>query len=266
MVSDGLTFINADFSSTSFTVSRTAIGARNFLGNNIAYPPQGRTGDNCLLGTKVMIPIDGEIREGVGLLGSPPFEIPRSVQRDHTFDEFNHGEELRRRLAAKNRHNLVTIGMYLFLRWVYVFVFLLLFSVAITLLDRFGPVAIQAAIIGDLAFTVVYFTLIERAVTGFRGLKPRFCSIYDRHFWRHERYWKLPSIEYLAAFNGTPFKPMIWRMLGVRVASGSVRESSTTAAGSWSGRWSPWATSAPSMRAASCKAIPWKTAPSRPTT
>ena len=86
MVADGLSIINAEFSSTSFRVSRVSIGPRNFLGNNIAYPSQGRTGDNCLLATKVMVPLDGKIREGVGLLGSPCFEIPRSVERDSQFD------------------------------------------------------------------------------------------------------------------------------------------------------------------------------------
>ena len=33
-----------------------------------------------------MVPLDGKIRENVGLLGSPCFEIPRSVSRDHQFD------------------------------------------------------------------------------------------------------------------------------------------------------------------------------------
>ena len=30
-----------------------------------------------LLATKVMVPLDGEVHRGVGLLGSPCFEIPR---------------------------------------------------------------------------------------------------------------------------------------------------------------------------------------------
>ncbi|WP_375792228.1 DapH/DapD/GlmU-related protein [Streptomyces rhizosphaericus] len=59
--------------------------------------------------------------------------------------------------------------------------------------------------------------LAERAVLGLRTLRPRFCSIYERPFWRHERYWKVPSILYLALFNGTPVKPLIWRLLGVRM-------------------------------------------------
>ena len=57
-----------------------------------------------------MVPIDGPVREGVGLLGSPSFEIPRSVDRDTSFDDLTDGDELRRACAAKNRHNAVTIG------------------------------------------------------------------------------------------------------------------------------------------------------------
>ena len=86
VVADGLSIVNADYSNTHFRVSRVAIGAHNFLGNRIAYPAQGRTGDNCLLATKVMVPLDGPVREGVGLLGSPSFEIPRTVDRDNQLD------------------------------------------------------------------------------------------------------------------------------------------------------------------------------------
>ena len=70
----------------SFKLSKVKIGDRNYLGNNIHFPPDGKTGTDCLLGTKVMIPIDGPVREGVGLLGSPCFEIPRAVERDKYFN------------------------------------------------------------------------------------------------------------------------------------------------------------------------------------
>ena len=81
MVSDGLTVMNADYSSTSFRVAGQ-LGEDNFLGNSLAFPAGAKVGDNCLLATKAMIPIGGPVRENVGLLGSPCFEIPRSVQRD----------------------------------------------------------------------------------------------------------------------------------------------------------------------------------------
>ncbi|QYN34427.1 amino acid adenylation domain-containing protein [Pseudonocardia sp. DSM 110487] len=215
VVADGLSIINADFSNTSFRVSRTSIGAHNFLGNNIAYPSQGRTGDNCLLATKVMVPIDGPIREGVGLLGSPSFEIPRSVQRDIGFD-LDSGEQ-RRRLAAKNRHNLVTMALFLFVRWFYVFALTLIGMIAVDLHASWGAAVAVLANALVLLFGVTWFVLVERAVTGLQALRPEGCSIYDRSFWRHERFWKVPAQAYLPMFNGTPFKNVIWRLLGVRI-------------------------------------------------
>ncbi|MFD3945223.1 Pls/PosA family non-ribosomal peptide synthetase [Streptomyces sp. NPDC058579] len=217
MVADGLSLMNADYSSTSFRVSPTRIGARNFLGNKIAYPARGRTGDNCLLATKVMVPVDGEIRENVGLLGSPSFEIPRSVLRDSSFDDIRDGEELRRRLAAKNRHNAMTMVWYLATAWLYLFFVTVLFAGAADLYGDMGVWALALANGVLLPFTIFYYVLVERIVTFFAPLGPLFCSIYDVRFWRRERYWKVPSEAYLQVLNGTPFKSAVWRMLRVRI-------------------------------------------------
>ncbi|WP_455355260.1 Pls/PosA family non-ribosomal peptide synthetase [Streptomyces sp. SYSU K217416] len=217
MVADGLSLINADFSSTSFRLSRASIGPRNFLGNRIAYPSGARTGDNCLLGTKVMVPIDGPVREGVGLLGSPSFEIPRTVERDNRFNHLASGDELRRRLTAKNKHNAVTAGLYLLARWIHFFVITLIARGAADLYPSFGASAIALAGVLILLFTVVYFVLVERAGRGFQALKPLYCSIYEPSFWRHERFWKMASVDYVEVFNGTPFKNVIWRALGARI-------------------------------------------------
>jgi non-ribosomal peptide synthetase-like protein len=216
MVADGLSIINADFSGTSFRVSRTVIGPHNFLGNDIAYPVGGRTGDNCLLATKVMVPMDGEVRESVGLLGSPCFEIPRSVERDTRFDHLRTGEQLRRRLAAKNRHNLGTMAIFLLLRWLHLFVLTVLGLVAVELYGGLDDLAVTACVVLGVVFTAAYFVLVERAIAAFRPLRPRLCSIYDPYFWWHERLWKVPDT-YLNAFNGTPFKNVVWRLLGVRL-------------------------------------------------
>ncbi|MBP0661638.1 hypothetical protein J8J07_22230, partial [Mycobacterium tuberculosis] len=75
---------------------------------NIYYPPDGQTGDNCLLGTKVMIPIDGPVRENVGLLGSPSFEIPRMVNRDKELIAGISEEDRRHRLKFTTRHDAIT--------------------------------------------------------------------------------------------------------------------------------------------------------------
>jgi non-ribosomal peptide synthetase-like protein len=216
MVADGLSIMNADYSSTSFRVSRTSIGANNFLGNRIAYPSQGRTGDNCLLATKAMIPIDGEVREHVGLLGSPSFEIPRKVERDSGF-ELNSEDELRLRLGAKNKHNLVTIGICLLVRWAFVVGVALIASSALSLYSTWGTSAIALANALTLLFSLAYFVLVERTVTNLRALRPLGCSIYDLDFWRHERFWKVTSVAYFAVLNGTPFKNVMWRLLGVHL-------------------------------------------------
>jgi non-ribosomal peptide synthetase-like protein len=217
MVADGLSILNADVSSTSFRVSRASIGAHSFLGNNIAYPSQGRTGDNCLLATKVMVPVDGEVREGVGLLGSPSFEIPRSVQRDNRFDHLRSGDELRRRLTAKNRYNLRSMGVTLLVRWIYLFGIMLLAMATAAAYQRLGSEAVAMEILLAPLFTTAYFVLVERGVARFRALCPQFCSIYDPYFWWHERFWKLVIPQFDTMFSGTPFKNIISRLLGVRL-------------------------------------------------
>nr|WP_281425594.1 Pls/PosA family non-ribosomal peptide synthetase [Streptomyces corallincola] len=216
MVADGLSVLNADFSSTSFKLSRAEIGPRNFLGNNIAYPAGGRTGDNCLLATKVMVPLDGEIREGVGLLGSPCFEIPRSVERDSRFDDLRTGETLRRRLAAKNRYNLRSMVLMLFVRWAHTFGLTLLALASVDLYGVVGHVVIALYLALTLTLSTLYYVAAEQLLRRFRPLTPQLCSIYDPVFWWHERLWKIPS-EYLNIFNGTPFKSLVWRLLGVPI-------------------------------------------------
>jgi non-ribosomal peptide synthetase-like protein len=215
MVADGLAITNSDVSATSFRVSPVYIGGDSFFGNNIFYPAGGRVGNNCLIATKAMIPLDGKVREGVGLLGSPPFEIPRTVERDQAveLDEL----ERRRRLRAKNRHNLRTMGIFLFVRWLYVF---LTTTFALAALDAYGGFAqLEMGLLLALSIliTPVYFVLVERLVTGFRPLQPQYCSIYDPYFWRHERLWKVPADRYIHMFNGTPFKSLVWRGLGAKV-------------------------------------------------
>ena len=127
MIADWLSMVNTDYSNTSFQVARVTIGPETFLGNAVVYPSQGRMGANCLLATKVMVPVEGDVREGVGLLGSPSFEIPRSVQRDIELSRSEDGKERDRKLAAKNKHNLVTVGLFLLAQWFLSFLMVLLF-------------------------------------------------------------------------------------------------------------------------------------------
>jgi non-ribosomal peptide synthetase-like protein len=217
MVADGLILVNDDVSSTSFRVSRVAIGRRNFLGNDVTYPAGGRTGDNVLLGTKVMVPLDGAVRMGVGLLGAPPFEIPRTVERDTQFDHLRTGEALRRGLAAKNRYNLRSIGIFLFTRWTGVLLFAAFYLAALEQYDAL-PHAVAAVLLAlSVVVPAVWLTLVERWAEASHPVRATICSIYHRDFWSVERLWKLNPIHYLHAFDGTPFKNLLWRLMGVRI-------------------------------------------------
>ena len=214
MVSDSLSIMNADYSGTSFRISHVRIGERNFLGNNIALPSQSRVGDNVLLASNVMVPIDGAIRENVGLLGSPPFEIPRSTERDSGFDFLDDADEIRRRLRGKNRHNTLTAVLFLTVRWFQLFTATLIGALGVAFEPTYGALALAAGVVLVTVANLLIVVFVERAAWGFRRLRPQFCSIYEPYFWRHERLWKLLATP---PFNGTPFKNVLWRLLGVRI-------------------------------------------------
>jgi non-ribosomal peptide synthetase-like protein len=216
MAADVLSIINADFSNTSFRMARVSIGAENFLGNRIAYPAHSKTGDNCLLATKVMIPLDGHVREGVGLLGAPSFEIPRKVKRDKQLDVESE-DELRRGLMAKNIYNTISMALFLLTQWIFFLGVTMLYLAAIDLWASLNALAVALATAAVLVFTVAYNVLVDRLIRPLMALRPHGCSIYERAFWRHERFWKISTSTYLTAFNGTPFKNMIWRLLGMRI-------------------------------------------------
>ena len=218
VVADGLSVMNAEYSATSFRVSATRIGANNFLGNRIAYPPQGRTGDDCLLATKVQIPQHGPIRSGVGLLGSPSFEIPRTVARDSELDVTD-PVELAASLRRKNRHNVVSMGLHLLVRWLFTFLLAVAIAAVGSLPIAAGATEVVVVEVVGVVLLVVWYALVERCVRPLMARAPQGCSIYDPTFWRHERYWKVPAPGWVQLANGTPFKPLIWRLLGVHVGA-----------------------------------------------
>jgi non-ribosomal peptide synthetase-like protein len=186
----------------------------------VLYPAGAKTGDNCLLATKVMVPIDGPVRQDVGLLGSPPFEIPRSVLRDALPKEQAGRADFRRDLAAKNRHNLRTMALLMLVRWLTASVGLLVTFAGLEFYDQFGALALSTSFVVLLVVDLLVAIGIEHLVRLFRPLEPRLCSIYHPYFWWHERYWKLlAGSRFMLMLNGTPFKPLLWRLLGVRIGS-----------------------------------------------
>ncbi len=165
MVSDGLTMTNVAMSSTSFKLGKVRIGDHSYLGNNIYYPAAGKTGANCLLGTKVMVPIDGPVRENVGLLGSPCFEIPRVVDRDKTL-AMDDEHPATQRLGAKNRYNILTMAGFLLSNWLCFFTLLLSAFVAVS----YFHLARRA---GDLRLRRVRLAVHDPLVRPGRAREPR---------------------------------------------------------------------------------------------
>jgi non-ribosomal peptide synthetase-like protein len=217
MVSDGLSMMNTASSSSSFKVGEVCIGHQNYLGNNIHYPSGGRTGENCLIGTKTMIPVDGPVRENVGLLGSPAFEIPRMVDRDRdmsaSFDEATKAERLKR----KNVHNFATVLLYLLAYWIMGLVALVGTYQAIAWYPAMGIWSVMVVGMAIGAFAIPYFAFIERASLGFKRLQPRTVPVLDPYFWDHERHWKLAEHPLMSMFAGTPMRSVIGRMLGMKI-------------------------------------------------
>jgi non-ribosomal peptide synthetase-like protein len=216
MVADGLVIINAATSNTSFQLREARIGDDNYLGNSVVFPYNARTGDNCLLATKVMVPIDGPVRENVGLLGSPSFEIPRVSERDQTF-QVKDEQQRQALLRKKNRTNLVTIALWLLSGWFHVACVLFALRLAFLYYPSHGVVSIFAVFVSLSAFTILYLAFTERASLGFGSLRPSVVSMYDDYFLFHERHWKFCSYLLPMLFTGTPFKNLISRLLGVKL-------------------------------------------------
>lgn len=219
IVSDGLKMLNVQMSATSFRLTESKIGDNNFLGNGISYPPNGRTGTNVLFGTKTLVPIDGPVRENVGLLGSPAFEIPRKVCRDSNLNASFDEQTRRARLRRKNAYNFITALIFLASQWMAVFADFVLGQSAIASYDRFGIYAFFAASVVGIAFNIAFFIVLERAILGFKRLKPHLASIYDPYFWWHERYWKIDAFPILTMFAGTPFRGVLLRAMGMKVGA-----------------------------------------------
>jgi len=171
-----------------------------------------------MLGTKVMAPIDGPLRENVGLLGSPSFEIPRAAARDLELVGKLSADERRRRLAEKTRHNMATALMMLGAGAFKGFLGLYVLALTAEFWGWRSLPAMSAALAG-LAFVFIGFDiLVERAAYTFRRMRPLVVTSFDRAFWEVERYWKLSGAgAHASFFAGTPFRPLIMWLVGAKV-------------------------------------------------
>ena len=219
MISAVIKMINETVSNSSFKLSMTKVGKDSYVGNYVHVPPQARIGENVLIATKALVPIDGPLRENTGLLGSPPFEIPRANERDLEISKIDEATK-KQQLRAKNRYNLATGLLFLLNDAILLFIVLFSLGVALIYYPVYGMASLYTAVI--VAFTAVlgWSWLVERGlVLGFGKLTPKVVSmIKDPYFWFHERYWKLILLKPIGkAFAGTPMKNVFMRLQGTKM-------------------------------------------------
>ena len=104
--------------------------------------------------------------------------------------------------------------LYLAVRWFLLFVAALAGAVAVSALSFLGVLAISGMMLGLMVFRILF--MVAGGALRYGLPPPEAPVLLDLrpYFWRHERLWKLLAVP---AFNGTPFKPVIWRMFGVKV-------------------------------------------------
>jgi non-ribosomal peptide synthetase-like protein len=104
------------------------------------------------------------------------------------------------------------------MRWLNVFLVTVIDLAALELFYGVFAHTIMTALFAlSAVVAAVYFALVERFFEAISPPPPSICSIYDRDFWWVERIWKLHPFHYFHIFNGTPFKNVIWRLIGVRI-------------------------------------------------
>lgn len=220
MVSDGLAIINQETVHGAFILRRINFKRDTFMGNNLHIPASAEPGENCLIATKAALPPSGQLGNGVGILGSPAFPIPRIVERDKRYATPLDPQQLPISLRRKLKANLAGIALYLLRNWV-------LAGLSLVFLERTFhlthglPIPAEAGALSLAAVAALFGStfvgvFFERLALGFGVLKPYEASLYNPAFWRHERFWKLSHNKDLAIFNGTPFKPFFLRIEGLR--------------------------------------------------
>ncbi len=212
MISDGFSMLNVQESATAFQLAENRVGRDCFIGNNVYFPVGARVGANCLVATKAMPPVDGPLRENTGLLGSPPFEIPRGCGQRSRVESVDRAEGLRR----KTRHNLATIALYLGAGFLYLFLMVLAFMALAPAYATMNWFDWELVIVSMTLFSVAWFAVVERLGFGFGRMRPVEVSIYDREYWRVERVWKLSETFLRKIWLGTPFRAIVNRLLGIR--------------------------------------------------
>ena len=185
-------FVNADYSSTSFRLSMTRIGREQLPRQRHRLPAAGPDGRQLPAGHEGAGP---DRRAGPG--GRRAARLARLRDPAHRrARQPVHPDGQRRRAApaggqepAQPRHDGLLaageVGLHLRPHPARPAAADLYAAVRRARRSRRRALAV--------VFTLFYVVLVERASTGFRGVQPTYCSIYQSGFWRSERFFKLQA-------------------------------------------------------------------------
>ncbi len=216
MVADAISIINADYSSSSFRVTRVTIGPRTFRkprGVSFAgedrrqLPPRDQGHDSP--------------RPARSTKASGSWARPASRYRERSYvtaacEDF-HGDELQRRLSRKNRHNIATMGLYLLIHWANAAGLLLIAFATIDLFPTLGRLAIAIAL---MAVPVFQLLLLRSRRTGLHGVpgarSPKLARSTNGNSGSTSAIgsWCRSADD---AVRRDPAKGLAWRLLGLRI-------------------------------------------------
>ena len=217
VVADGLSFINADYSSTHFRVSRVAIGAHNFLGQPDRLPgpgpdrrqlPAGHQGHGAAgrAGPGGRRPARlAQLRDPAHRRAGPPAGRDRSrgaapqAAREEPAQHHHHPAVPAVPLGAHRRAHRAHAGHRR------------------PLLASSGCWSAALAGILVLPLTTGYFLLLDRLCAACRRTGRTAARSTTVRSGGTSGSGRSAPTRYLQLFNGTPFKNLIWRLLGVRI-------------------------------------------------
>lgn len=200
-------------------VGRTHVGDRAFLGNSAILPPGSRLGNDCLLGVLSSPPDDmAPIPDGTDWLGSPAFQLPNRQKAtcfasDVTFEP-TAWLYLQRALIDGLRvllpgYVLGAIGIGA----------LLAFLAAYGTEGAWGAYAMVPFLIwGALVTCIGTVVGFKWAIMG--RFKPVVMPLWCRYVWWNELInglYESLMTPIISHFFGTPFAPLLLRMLGCKV-------------------------------------------------
>lgn len=204
-----LRMLNALETSATIELRENTLPPNTEFGAHINLPSDHRVGEDCRVAAFTMIPTEGAPLENSKLLGSPTIALP--YKQTPLADLINRRAVM---LPAKNRHNLVTVFLYLAS---------VLFSIAIVVMsfshDNFQAAqqpwfwasSLMMAFIGVSGWHL-FIEKMNQPKSGDSVLHP-----YDPAYWREERSQKLKSCLLDRLFTGTPLRSGVLRARGATV-------------------------------------------------